>query len=404
VVIKLMGEVTATRYLGHVFDSNVTAIVPRDPRHLAAVWCYATSDQFRAALKNVEQAVKVNNATVGKIPFDLDLWSAIAEERFPTGLGEPMSADPTQWVFAGNASRSSYPLHVAVPLALNFRWPGQENSTDCHSREVDSVACLAPLLSESSAGDRTRKTLADAYQAHWSADVLTSLLGGRDSLDVWLRHFFFTEHCELFDHRPFIWHIWDGQHEGFHAFANYHKLTAPNGEGRKTLERVTYTLLNDWIERQRFEVERNVDGAETRLAAALHLQSELKKILGGEPPYDIFVRWKPLHEQPIGWEPDINDGVRVNIRPFLNAKPYKPSRKDSCILRVTPKISYRKDKGKECSRPKEDYPWFWGWDERTQDFGGKDRFDGARWNDLHYSNEIKRKARAKKAEADASKS
>ncbi len=26
-------------------------------------------------------------------------------------------------------------------------------------------------------------------------------------------------------------------------------------------------------------------------------------------PYDISVRWKPLHEQPIGWEPDINDGA-----------------------------------------------------------------------------------------------
>ena len=34
----------------------------------------------------------------------------------------------------------------------------------------------------------------------------------------------------------------------------------------------------------------------------------LEAILEGEPPYDIFVRWKSIHEQPIGWEPDINDG------------------------------------------------------------------------------------------------
>ena len=49
----------------------------------------------------------------------------------------------------------------------------------------------------------------------------------------------------------------------------------------------------------------------------MELQKRLEAILEGEPPYDIFVRWKPLHEQPIGWEPDINDGVRMNIRPFM---------------------------------------------------------------------------------------
>ena len=38
-------------------------------------------------------------------------------------------------------------------------------------------------------------------------------------------------------------------------------------------------------------------------------------VIEGEPPYDIFVRWKPLHHQPIGWEPEIDDGVRLNIHP-----------------------------------------------------------------------------------------
>ena len=68
-------------------------------------------------------------------------------------------------------------------------------------------------------------------------------------------------------------------------------------------------------------MKRGEGGAEDRLAAALELQKRLKAILEGEPPFDIFVRWKPLHEQPIGWEPDINDGVRINIRPFLASRP-----------------------------------------------------------------------------------
>ena len=72
-------------------------------------------------------------------------------------------------------------------------------------------------------------------------------------------------------------------------------------------------------------------------------KSELEKILDGEPPYDIFVRWKPLHEQPIGWEPDLNDGVRLNIRPWLTAtlRHTRKPKKGACILRVTPKIRLR---------------------------------------------------------------
>jgi hypothetical protein len=54
-------------------------------------------------------------------------------------------------------------------------------------------------------------------------------------------------------------------------------------------------------------------------------------------------------------------------------------------LRVTPRIPYGKDRGKEPHRPKEDYPWFWTWDGQTDDFTGGPEFDGARWNDLHYS-------------------
>ena len=69
--------------------------------------------------------------------------------------------------------------------------------------------------------------------------------------------------------------------------------------------------------------------------AALQLQEKLKAIQEGEPPYDIYVRWKPLHEQPIGWEPDLNDGVRLNIRPFVEAG----------VLRSRFTINWNKDRG-----------------------------------------------------------
>ena len=70
--------------------------------------------------------------------------------------------------------------------------------------------------------------------------------------------------------------------------------------------------------------------------AALDLQRKLEAILAGEKPFDIYVRWKELHEQPVGWEPDLNDGVRVNIRPFVQAG----------VLRSPFNIHWKKDRGK----------------------------------------------------------
>ena len=131
------------------------------------------------------------------------------------------------------------------------------------------------------------------------------------------------------------------------------------------------------------------------------MERQLIKILDGEPPFDLFVRWKPLHEQAVGWAPDINDGVRLNIRPFIKAELRKGGRAGAGILRWKPNIKWNKDRGKEPKslRPNADFPWFWGCnddgttDDRT-DFAGDSDFDGNRWNDLHYTRAVKEAARA----------
>jgi hypothetical protein len=74
-----------------------------------------------------------------------------------------------------------------------------------------------------------------------------------------------------------------------------------------------------------------------RLGAALGLKEKLEAILVGEPPFDIFVRWKSLGEQPLGWDPDLDDGVRLNIRPFVEAG----------VLRSKVNVHWKKDRGKE---------------------------------------------------------
>jgi len=221
------------------------------------------------------------------------------------------------------------------------------------------------------------------------------------SLTEWLLNDFFEQHCKLFHHRPFVWHIWDGRKDGFNVLVNYHRLAAGGNGGRQLLEKVTYASLKDWIDLQEAGVKEGVAGAEARLAAAVILQKELKQILEGEAPYDIFIRWKPLSAQPIGWTLDINDGVRVNIRPFLLAKDV--GKKGAGILRAKPNIKWMKDRGNEPQslRPKADYPWFWGCDPESTpaqctDFMGGREFTGERWNDLHYTLAAKKAARAAK--------
>lgn len=398
VVVKLMGGITVARYFGQVFDSNVTALVPANPKDLVALWAYMSSGEFATAIRSIEQSVKVNNATVGKVGFDAAHWRGIAHERFPDGLPTPDSEDPTQWLFSGDPRRSDRPLQISVGRLLGIRWPRQRglDFSDCPSispdrleghEDHDGIVCLSSLSGEPSAAERLRRLLMDAYGPEWSAAKLAELIGSSDSLETWLRDQFFEEHCDLFHGRPFIWHVWDGRKDGFHSLVNYHKLAGPNGEGRKTLEKLIYTSLGDWISRQQAEVEGSLDGAEGRLAAAKHLKAELTNIVNGEPPYDLFVRWKPLHEQPMGWEPDLNDGVRLNMRPWLNAKPYQePNQKlkqGACILRVTPiKLPLGKDRGKEPLCDKDDFPWYATSQDRT--------------NDEHFTLEQKRAARERK--------
>ncbi len=417
IAVSQMGSYPATRYTGDKFDPNVAVILPKQDDYVPAIWVFCNSEEFRIEIRRISQRLNVTNATLVKVPFELARWQRIARELFPNGLPKPSSNDLTQWLFNGHPEGAQQPLHVAIARLLGYHWPRQTGSSfmDCPTlgpdglekrADADGIVCLTSLQGERPAADRLRVLLSDAFGSEWSAAKLNEMLAqvgyGGQTLEEWLRDGFFQQHCELFQQRPFTWHIWDGLRDGFHAFLNYHKLAAPNGVGRQTLQKLTYSYLGDWIERQRADQKNGVDGADGRLAAALHLKRELEKILEGEPPYDIFVRWKPLHEQPLGWEPDINDGVRINIRPFMMAGTIKGT-KNGCILRATPKIKWEKDRGKEPHRPKEDFPWFWKWDGKTENFSGGHEFDGNRWNDLHYSLEKKHEARRRHAAGKHSK-
>ncbi|QDV91805.1 N-6 DNA Methylase [Phycisphaerae bacterium RAS2] len=402
VAIRQMRHLPATLYEGDPFDTNVAVVVPKKAEHLDAVWAYCTSPEYLKEVRSLDQKTNVTNATLTKVPFDEDRWRRTAQERYPTGLPQPESDDSTQWLFHGRPEESTAPLQVALVRLLGYRWPAEldekmhlsTRARDLVQRcaelasfaDADGIVCIPPVRGERPAADRLAALLAAC-----------GIRPDRE-LDAWLREEFFAEHCKLFYDRPFIWHIWDGRKDGFHALVNYHKLVAPGDAGRRLLTALTHSYLGDWIRDQKDQVGDGKPGAEARLAAALELKAELEKVLSGEPPFDIFVRWKPLREQPIGWEPDINDGVRLNIRPFLMAKDV--GRKGAGVLRCKPNIKWDKDRGKEPQslRPKADFPWFWGCDPEKlpahqKDFSGGDTFDGNRWNELHYTNAFKQAAR-----------
>jgi hypothetical protein len=231
--------------------------------------------------------------------------------------------------------------------------------------DADGLICLPPVAGERPLADRLRAYLATAFGVDWSDSLERKLIGQSDerfekkgnknaSLETWLRDRAFRQHCALFNQRPFLWHVWDGLKDGFSAFVHYHRFN------EATIRKLTYTVLGDWIARAK--AEKN----ELRVEKARVLQQMLERIVEGEAPYDIFVRWKSLGQQPFGWDPDLADGVRVNIRPFVEAN----------ILRDLPKIKWTKNRGNDLPSA----PWYAA-------------FQGERINDHHTTLSDKRTAR-----------
>jgi hypothetical protein len=333
VIISQMGSLSAALYTGEIFENGAAAITPKDQTHLQAIWAFCRSSEYYAAVRNIDQKLSVTNATLVKVPFDLAHWQAVADAAGP--LPDPYSDDPTQWLFHGDPARATAPLQVALARLLGYRWPQNEEDGLCRFADEDGVVCLDAVAGEPPAAERLRAILAAAYGERWSPAVqerlLTEVGFGGKGLDGWLRDGagFFKQHCALFHNRPFLWQVWDGRKDGFSAIVNYHAL-----DGRK-LDRLIYTYLGAWIAQQRADAEAAVTGADLRLGAAQALQQKLVAIREGEPPYDIYVRWKSADKQPLGWEPDLNDGVRLNVRPFVTAG----------VLRAKFTVNWNKDRG-----------------------------------------------------------
>ena len=378
ILVSLMGDLIPSIYLGVAFDQNCSVITAKNENDLLSIASFVLSKKYHDDIRLIDQALKVTSATTVKCNFDKNYWDKNIDPVFAEGWPLPYSDDPTQWLFHGYPIKTENPLQVALARVLGYRWPAEsdkEMELADEARELitavkafdrlsdeDGIFCIPSVNAEQAGAERLRDYLQQVFAGEWNNQTITQLLrkveAASSSLDDYLRNEFFAQHCKLFQNRPFIWHIWDGRKDGFSALVNYHKLDKDN------LSKLIYTYLNDWIRVCVAKKNAGESGAEGLLSAAQKLKENLESILHGEAPYDIFVRWKPLDQQPIGWEPDLNDGVRLNIRPFVEAG----------VLRNKFNVKWGVDRGKNPPGS------FWG---------------EVRDNDKHLSLAEKREAREK---------
>jgi hypothetical protein len=152
------------------------------------------------------------------------------------------------------------------------------------------------------------------------------------SLDEWLDNVYFEYHCGLYKRRPIFWQIASAQGTAsfaFGALVHYHRFD----KNRIAMLRSTY--LRDAIEEFRREAGlADKDGrtddrlewqAKAEEAQALDRKLQLiqeghhEGVEGGDSDYRILTPWKKQEERPKGWDPDLDDGVKVNIGPFEKA-------------------------------------------------------------------------------------
>jgi hypothetical protein len=141
------------------------------------------------------------------------------------------------------------------------------------------------------------------------------------TLGRWLERDFFKRHVSQFKRRPIAWHL-TSEKGTIQVIVYYHKFD----RNRLTLLRARY--IREVLDSLRKEIgkalqsgtDRNTLSSITELEAKIadvhDFDERLGRLLAGRDRESrIWCPWKKLEEQPVGWNPDINDGVRVNIAP-----------------------------------------------------------------------------------------
>lgn len=219
-------------------------------------------------------------------------------------------------------------LVVTLLWMLGYRWPEQdayeaENGPllDPDLVDADGIIPLVPCADEPTAETRITTRLERAFGDEGAEAFLRDVRRylGRD-LGEWLRRDCFKRHAQQFKNRPIAWHF-RSPADHFEAFVLYHRLS------RATLATLRTTYAGGRIARLRAEQARVKERGDTTRVSDLQVAIEdvelfrtrLEAIERGDTLADrIRCRWKDetAAGRPGPYAPDIDDGVKVNIRPF----------------------------------------------------------------------------------------
>jgi len=232
---------------------------------------------------------------------------------------------------------------VTLLRMLGYRWPMQDESTNNHSSffmkpdwiDEDGIISITPGTEETLV-DRINHYLDEEFGAERGAEIgreAGNILGWKKgdewgkqkptTLERWFEKEFFKRHVSQFKKRPIAWHLTSPK-GAFQAIVYYHKFD----KDRLKLLRSRY--VSETLK----ELRRQLGEAQNQSALdrrALNRAAELEEKIADVEEFDrrlgllqegrqrearIWVPWKSPAEQPVGWDPDINDGVRVNIAPL----------------------------------------------------------------------------------------
>ena len=142
-------------------------------------------------------------------------------------------------------------------------------------------------------------------------------------MDEWLtRDFFSRFHIKLYKKRPLLWHL-ASDRSYFAVLLDYHRLN------RDTLPKVQSLYLWPQMEvvRTRLNAARQ-NGAPTKMISDLEeelldlkeFNQRLESVIQGEIEVDL-PEWAkgPYRNGKAPYDPDIDDGVRVNLLPIQEA-------------------------------------------------------------------------------------
>ncbi len=153
-----------------------------------------------------------------------------------------------------------------------------------------------------------------------------------NGLQSWLENVYFNYHVALYRKRPIFWHIASNQSPNPTAFSvivHYHRFD------KNAMAKLRSHFLRDAMEQ--FRREAALANQEGRVDDSLELQNKLEEVEaldqrlkrvqegyfegeeGGDTDYRILTPWKSPSERPQGWDPDLDDGVAVNIAPLQKA-------------------------------------------------------------------------------------